>query len=481
VDWLRWFGTGLLITDWVIRIAIVSAVMARRRHVSASLAWIAVVLFLPIVGLVAYLLVGESRLGRRRAHRYHAAAGEVQPAARALWTHRFLDWTGERERYRSIARYGLAAAGSPPVSGNRVELIAESDGFLSSLARDIDEAQHHVHLQTYIFQPGEATGGVVGALERAAGRGVTCRVLADAVGSKHFFRSALPGRLRDAGVLVEAALPANPLRMLFARIDVRNHRKVAVIDSRLAYAGSQNLAGPEFAANVRVGPWVDATLRMQGPAAHALQSVFLCDWLVESDAPLDPPSFFPEIDEAGDSVVQIVPSGLGLAPHAIHESIMTTIYSARDELVMTTPYFVPGEEVVGALKAAAMRGVAVTLVMPARVDAPLVRAAGFAYYHELLETGITIRHYRPGMLHSKTITVDHELAAVGSANFDLRSFMLNFEVTTLVYDSDFASLLRTLQQRYIDESDEVELDRWRRRAVARRVADNAAQLVAPLL
>lgn len=475
----------LLALDWTLRLALAVHIIFRRRPVTTSLAWLVVLVFVPVIGLVAYFLVGEVRLGLRRAAAYTRLSRALDQEAVAVWKHQ-VDEETPGDTWAPVARFGTAVSGFPPVAGNRIGFINDSEEFLDRLIKDIDAAHSHVHILTYIWQPTGRPDEVVEALIRASKRGVACRVLVDAVASKKFLRGRHTARLRNAGVKVVASLPVNPLRMLFARIDLRNHRKIAVIDGSLAYVGSQNMTDSTFRSRKwrKTGPWIDASARLEGPAAQALALVFLRDWLLDSDETIhDFQPFIAELDRPSDGacIAQVVPSGPGPTPEAIHQAVLTTIYSAREEIVMTTPYFVPDDATAMALRAAAVRGVNVTLVMPSVSDSILVAAASRAHYHDLLTAGVRILHYSGGLLHAKTLTVDRRMAMMGSANFDQRSFFLNFEVTLMIYDDDSASMLRYLQTGYMADAYEVNLDEWKCRSSLRVFFDNTCQLLGPLL
>ena len=489
------FALAVLIAEWIVRLALTLHIILRRRPVTTSLAWLAVLVFIPIVGLGLYILVGENRLGSRRIRAFDAAARELERTAVSQWRSHYavateMEEGGELGRWAHIARYGAAMSGFPPARGNKVSVLNDSSDFLQCLAQDIEDSREHCHILTYIWQPRGESELIAAALIRAARRGVACRVLVDAVGSKKFLRSQLRFDMQTSGVNVVESLPVNPLRMLFARLDLRNHRKIAVIDGRIAYTGSQNITDESFRSSRirRTGAWIDASLRIEGPAAQGLGIVFLRDWMVDSQERIDnPAAFLPDLtareqaESIAGSVLQVIPSGPGPQPESIHQALLTTIYSARDELIMTTPYFVPDEATRTALQAAARRGVQVTIVMPQVSDSPLVAAASRAYYLDLLEAGVAIRTYRGGLLHAKTVTVDRKIALVGSANFDQRSFFLNFEISVFVYDDDLASQIRFMQVGYIDKSIEVELEAWRRRPLLHVLRDNSAQLLGPLL
>jgi cardiolipin synthase A/B len=482
---LSWWAWTLIATEWLIRLSLIVVVILRRRPVSVSLAWITILVATPVFGALLYLLIGENRLGTRRIRLFHKLTEGMDQQAVGLWRHRHQNWTPEEHFYQQIWRTATAVAGLPPLGGNSLKLIGVSEQFLAELSADIDKATSHVHLLYYIYTTTPASLAVSEAVIRAVGRGVQCRILVDAVGSREFLDSDVAGRMRAAGVKVVAALPVNPVRALFERLDLRNHRKVAVIDGRIAYTGSQNISDSTFRAgfNPRVGSWIDATVRAEGPAAQALGVIFLQDWQLDSgETVADVTAFLPDLGPPkGECVVQVFPSGPGPTPAGIHETILTTIYAAKEELIITTPYFVPDDATRRALQAAAVRGVRVILVMPLDVDGRIVAAASRAHWLELLESGVRIMLYRGGLLHAKTISVDRLMAFIGSANLDMRSFYLNFEATLIVYDDDFASVLRFLQMDYISDSEEVHLDQWRSRSRLRTFADSAAQLLGPLL
>jgi len=474
----------LLIVDWVVRIGVAIHIIFRRRPVTASLSWLVVLVFTPVIGIFAYFLVGETRLGKRRAREYERLSKELDLLAVGIWKHQCTDEQETSDEWRPIARLGAATSNFPAIRGNKLSYIVKSEEFLEQVARDIDSATHHVHLLTFIWDVEGRNKAIAEALIRAAGRGVQCRVLVDGVGGKHFFRSALPEQLRAEGVQVVEALPVSPLRMIFARIDLRNHRKLVIIDGRTAYVGSQNITDSTYRSTRfrKTGPWIDASVRIEGPGAQSLALVFLRDWLLDAEEVInDFEPFLPDIpcpDEG--STVQVVPSGPGPSPDTIRQALVTTIYSAREELVMTTPYFVPDDATRMALQSAATRGVSVTLVMPSVSDSILVAAASRSHYLDLLESGVKILHYTKGLLHAKTVTADRRIAIIGSANLDQRSFFLNFEVSLFIYDSDAAGSLRFMQTSYIEESLEITLPEWRNRSYGRIFLDNAAQLLGPL-
>ena len=323
------------------------------------------------------------------------------------------------------------------------------------------------------------------ALIDAKKRGVTCRILVDSIGSKTFLSSALAEKMRSAGIEITEALPAGIIRALFVRIDLRNHRKVAIIDGTTAYTGSQNMVDPGFfKQDEGVGKWIDAMVRINGPVVEVMTAAFTYDWMMENHTPLEelyPTSDIGPVEPSGDALVQLVPSGPNLEEGAIHDLLLTTIYAARQELILTTPYFVPDNAILAALKSAAQRGVEVTIIVPEKNDSRLVHYASRARYEILIRAGVKIMGFSGGLLHAKTITIDRDFCLFGSVNLDMRSFWLNFEMTLFIYNKEFTARVRELQQSYLQNAKKIDCEIFTQRPFRERFKENVALLVGPLL
>ncbi len=515
-----WGGGALVVADVVVRLFLIARVILRRTPVPDTLAWVVLLLVVPFISVFLYLLIGEHRLGTRRLARYELFTREIETRAVMHWRRNCFDWSGshstiaanekvsrenaptpfggppavvpvpvtitdeQARSYAPMARLLTRLSSIPALVGNSLDLIGDGQKFFDTLIADIDNATKHVHLLYYIWEDDEKGRALAKAVMRAAERGVTCRVLVDSVGSSSLIDSETWNRMKDARVKVIEALPANPIRALFNRADLRNHRKIAVIDGAIAYCGSQNITDENFRKRLGsgAGPWIDATVRMEGPAVQALQATFLRDWVLDSEEQLrDEEKYFGPPVLRGSSVVQVIASGPGPRPDAIHLAFLAMLYAAREEIIITTPYFVPDEATKSALVNAALRGVEVIILVPEVSDNPLVAAASRSHFEDLMDAGIRIKQHQGGLLHSKAAVIDRSLAVIGSANFDQRSFWLNFETTLFVYDSDFASLLRFLQVSYMSQSREMNLNSWRRRSKLAKFRDNCAQLLGPLL
>lgn len=482
----QFLGIAVVVADWLIRVLLTVRIIARRQDVSKALAWLALVLAAPMLGLFIYLLVGESRLGTLRVRRYKRIWRDLGRAVTQAWITRKSVRPVQTHGAINIARVAEAVGQFPAVADNLVELYGDADRMLDRLIEDIDAARHHCHFEYYIWAKAGRSNLVAEAVMRAAARGVQCRILVDAVGSSDFLGVELVERLTAAGVKLVEALPVGRIRSLFNRIDLRNHRKIAVIDGRIGYAGSQNLNDSTFGVPRKLnklGPWFDATLRIEGPAVSALQSVFMCDWKLDAEeAFADLAAYFPELEGVEDgAAVHVIASGPGGAGPTVHNLFLEFIASAREELVMTTPYLVPDDATLIALENAVLRGVHVTLIVPEKHDHPIVLAAAQGHYSWFLDKGIEIHAHRGGLLHAKTATIDRRVAIVGSANIDIRSFWLNFELTLCVYDARCARQVRDLQDQYLSQSRKLSPEQWRSRAIWKRAVQNTARLLSPLL
>ncbi len=477
--------SAVLFLDFVIKIAIGIRVIMQRRPTGETLAWIMVVFSMPFLGPLLYLMFGELRLGRRRAGRFIELTKPLKSWLHDIRERSLVDWNSLEADYKPLAELCERTVGVPALAGNRVDLLADWEHIFAKLLADIEAAASTIHVEFYIWSDGGEADRVADALIHAQRRGVMCRVLVDALGSHHFLHGKICNRLRAGGVHVVAALPGGLFRLPFVRFDLRLHRKIVVIDGRIGYTGSLNLVDPRyFKKNLGVGEWVDAMVRVEGPAVEAMQIIFLADWYVESHVELD--NLLETADAIpqparGDVETQVMPSGPDLPANAIEQVLLTAIYSARHELLITTPYFVPSEPLMLALVAASRRGVKVVLILPRRVDSKMVRYASSAFKGELLEAGVRIALFNDGLLHTKSVTVDRTHSLFGSVNLDPRSFRLNFEILLAMYDSKFTAQLADLQQTYIDRSELMDLETYRRRPLYHKVLESFARLLGPLL
>lgn len=461
----------------------VRILLRSHRDPAARVAWLAVLFALPVVGIVAYLLLGETSIGRRRVARRTRILAEL-PSPQATEAanaeaHAHL----VPDRYAYLFNVGRSISGYDPVGGNRARLMKDSDAAIDEMIADIDNAEDHVHLMFYIWLPDGNGGKMVEALKRAAGRGVACRAMVDDLGSRDLIKSPHWNAMADAGVLLARALKiGNPLFRVFqGRVDLRDHRKILVIDNRVTYCGSQNCADPAFLPKAKFAPWVDAVMRFEGPVVGQNQHLFVSDWMANHDEDISNILRAPQGVSGSGFTAQVVASGPTVRHSAMPEIFESVMFAARHELVITTPYYVPTETIQTALCAAGNRGIDVTVVFPARNDDFAVGATSRSYYEDLLIAGVKIYEYVPGLLHTKSMTVDGELTLIGSANMDRRSFDLNYENNILLYDRTLTAEMRVRQQDYVAKSRQIMLEQVQAWPKHRRLWNNALATLSPVL
>jgi cardiolipin synthase len=485
---MLWFSLYVTyaVIGWAIRAAMVTVVLRRQFAPGASVAWLGIVFLHPYIGLTLYLLVGESRLGPRRTERHRQIVAKFRDPSRNAERAPHEIKPDSPPVYQSMIVQAEKISGLPVLAGNQMDFLPEASQFRERLCAEIAAAGKSIHLLYYIFSNDQTGRAVADAVIQASRRGVKCRVLADALASRAFFHhDGLSTELIAAGVEVAAALPVAPLRRRMARMDLRNHRKLAILDDKIAYAGSNNLINPDYGGR-RGNPWIDLTGRFTGPIVGELASIFAEDWAFETGKEIDIP--YPDPHEAasdqnaGDVFsAQVVPTGPTVPDATFRRLLLAAIQSARQELVLTTPYFVPDETTLLSMMMAVDRGVDVKLILPQTADHFFAAAAGRAHYHSLLRSGVAIHLYQPALLHAKTITVDNTFALFGSANLDVRSFSLNFELTVLLYGQAITQRLRAIQAEYLARSKALELSEWDQRPSASEYADRAVSLLSPLL
>ena len=458
---------------------LVRVLLRPHREPASRLAWIIVVIALPLVGIIAYLILGETRIsGRRREHGRDIDAALPRPR-------------GDQSCLRSLeagphrAPFALARTVNclEATCGNTARLAKDSNAAIDEIVADIDAAKEHVHLCSYIWLADNNGLKVKDACIRAAQRGVTVRILADALGSWRLIRSSYWQELRANGCKARVALPVgNPLWTLIrGRVDLRNHRKLVIVDNRIAWCGSQNLADPQFRIKPRYAPWVDIMTRWEGPVAQHNQYLFVSDWMAEGGDDISNLLREAAARSEGSVLAQVIGTGPTSSFDAMPSCFSELIHSARDELVITTPYFVPDEQLLFAITSAARRGVRTTMVVPSRCDSRIVAATSRSYYEDLIKAGVEVYEYRLGLLHSKTMIVDQTIGLIGSANLDRRSFELNFENNILFADKGLAKVLSDRQKEYLSQSDEVTAATIASTGLPRRIWQNLLAVMSPVL
>lgn len=480
MTWLLLTLHALLITGFGLRI-----LLRRDMRPDVRLAWLMVIVLLPYVSCLLYYLFGEVALGRvpgrRRLNVREFCQAHGSPVAEdessASQVHLAIP-----DQWQPAFRYAASINGFLPLPGHQAELMRDGAHARAQIIADMDAARHEINVLYYIWLDDQTGTDVAHALMRAAQRGVTCRAMVDGLGSRALTRSPLWQQMKQAGVHLAIALPISHLLkvMLTSRIDLRNHRKITLIDGQISYFGSQNCADEGFRIKARYAPWVDIMLRMQGPVIAQMQQAFASDW-AQSDARLAAPDI--KVATAGNGGFNAVAIAEGPTERArsAPQLIASLLACARREVVISTPYFVPDTTVLDALCTAALRGVQVTLILPARNDSWIVGAVSRSHYWRLLKAGVQIHEFHPGLLHAKTLCLDGAVSFIGSTNLDLRSFDLNFENNVLLHDMTTTQAIRQRQQNYLNASTPVTLEQVLATPWRRRIWNNFLGALSPVL
>ena len=485
---LNWSVVEIVLTviGYLIPIVALFIVPVNRKPTAAT-AWLLVMFVLPYVGLVLFLVIGSPKLPRwRRAQqramdkRIEALTAQIQEVPQtALMVEPPIP-----PRFEPFTQLASNLGGLAAVDGNSVELLDDYPAIFQRIAASIDTARRFVHVEYYALSSDAETECVFAALERAQRRGVKVRVLMDQFGSRKYPRyRRTRKRLTNAGIAWHLMLPLRPAHGEFARPDLRNHRKIVVIDGAVGFTGSQNIIRRNYFRRDHIY-YDELVAQVVGPAAMALNAVFVTDWYAESGELLDQqtaPDVLTLPPAGGEALCQVLPSGSGFDDENNLKLFTSLIHAAQRKLVITNPYFVPDESLMVAITTAAQRGVDVSLINSQVSDQFFVSHAQRSYYEELMRAGVKVYWYRPPiLLHSKCMAIDDEIAVVGSSNLDMRSFHLNMEVTLIVYDRDTVTQLRRIEAGYLAHSRLLKLDEWEKRSIFKRLAENVCRLTSAL-
>jgi cardiolipin synthase len=467
-----------LLASCVLHLAfIVRAILRPAREPISKLAWVMVMFVFPFLGILAYLLMGEVNLGTVRLAKIQEVKTALpKPAS-------LMNAVTLHSSFETAFRTASAVNGLPHMSVTSAQLQENSNAAITAMIADIAKATETVHVAFYIWLTDTNGTRIASALIGAVARGVTVRAMADAIGSKELIRSPLWIEMAKYGVKLKVMLPMPTgfLQRLFVRIDLRNHRKLAIIDSAITYIGSQNMADPEFLPKRQFGPWYDVMVRLSGPVALHQQYLFAADWMTEDGDDISSAIIEKNALLTAGSLAQVFGTGPSMPVGSMSDNFAATLHAAQETVFITTPYFAPDSSLSQAIISTARRGVAVTIVLPKRNDNFFVGAIARSYYQEMLSAGIDIYEFPLGLLHSKTLVVDGKLSLFGSANMDRRSLDLNFENNILVFDEALASSLRLRQDEYISASTSITLADIKSYSLLKKIFYNICSMLSPVL
>ncbi|WP_339226445.1 cardiolipin synthase [Oceanobacillus sp. FSL K6-2867] len=474
------FLLGLII---VLNIALgISIVFLERKDPTSSWAWLMVLLFIPIAGFILYLIFGKP-ISNRRIFTWDKKSmmgvkTTVQSQLRTLEDKDF-HFNDEAMREYSDLVYLLLRNDDAIFSqDNKIGIYTDGQEKFEALIQDLQKAKDHIHMQYYIMRSDELGQRLAEVLIKKANEGVDVRVLYDDMGSRSLKRSYVK-RLKNAGVMVESFFPSKLI--INFKINYRNHRKLTIIDGKIGYIGGFNVGDEYLGKSRKFGYWRDTHLRVMGEAVQSLQTRFILDWNQASKNDILYDDRYYNTSPSGDVGIQIVSSGPDTEWEQIKNGYIKMIMAAKDYIYIQTPYFIPDESVKDALRIAALSGVDVKIMIPNKPDHPFVYWATLSSSGELLTAGAEVFIYQNGFLHAKTIVVDGKIASVGTANIDVRSFRLNFEVNAFLYDTEIAE---RLVQRFNDDielSTQMTKKLYDQRTIGIRFKESISRLISPVL
>jgi cardiolipin synthase len=461
-------------------------IFLERRDASATWAWVLVLFFIPGLGFITYIFLGRNLSSRGKLFQWEdqkkiGIAQQISNQLDSMSDGNFPYQNNIEKKNHDLIYMHLKYNDALLTQDNHVDVFTDGKEKFEALLKDIESAEDHIHLQYYIFKKDKVGKKLLDALIKKAKEGVKVRILYDDLGSRRMTRRFFK-ELRLAGGEVEVFFPSK-LRFINLRINFRNHRKLAIIDGKIGYVGGFNVGDEYLGLNPRFGYWRDTHLRIKGGAVHEIQTRFILDWNQASyrhDISYSP-SFFPKNISAGDVGVQIVSSGPDSEYEQIKNGYIKMVSSAKKTVWIQTPYFIPDASLLDALRIASLSGVDVRIMIPNKPDHLFVYWATYSYIGEMLKSGVKVYVYDNGFIHSKTIIVDNQIASVGTANIDVRSFRLNFEVNAFIYNKDIANHLTKCFTKDMKLSWDLTLEKYQQRSLQIRFKESISRLLSPIL
>lgn len=473
----------------ILVILVCGRVIYDTQSTTKTLAYLLAVVFLPIVGMIIYFSVGinyrKRKIYSKKVFNNPEVKEKMESRIRDISRSIFSDAHPSVKKFQKLSTLILSQSLSPVTYGNDVSLLLNGENKFPRVIEDLKRAKKHIHIEYYIFDADHIGLEIIDLLIEKAKEGVKVRFIYDDFGSRQI-RKEQVNRLNEAGVEV---FPFYKIKLiaLANRLNYRNHRKIIVIDGKIGYVGGINVSDKYINSETNTNAlfWRDTHLRIEGPVVSTLQYIFIGDWNYCSGEKLKPDSSFFSADDTystnSGKIVQIVASGPDSDTPLIKQTLMQAINLAKKEILITTPYFIPGQSMLDSLTIAASSGIKIKLLVPGQSDSQLVNFAARSYYARLLESGAEIYQYHKGFVHAKTIVVDKELSVVGTANMDIRSFDLNFEVNAVVYDEELAETLCNEFYNDLQFATQIDAEQWKDRKKLVQLVEKIAGLLSPMM
>lgn len=447
--------------------------LVENRNPVKSIAWIMVLVFLPIVGFFCYILVGRKF---RKRHVISKRSLLINKKSNTVDLTE-LPQLGLPDEQKSIATLAFRNSDAALHENNDVKIYTNANELYDNIVEDLRKAKHHIHMEYYIFLADKIGQRIMDVLKEKAQEGVIVRVIIDDVGSWQLKKKKIK-ELREAGIEIQSFLEVG-LPYINSRVNYRNHRKIIVVDGLVGYTGGFNIAD-RYVDGLKWGSWRDTHIRLEGSAVLGLQKNFLMDWFFVKRELIEDAVFYPEQEKKGDSLTQIVISGPDMAWESMMQIFAKAFMEAKKRIYIESPYFLPPESLITALQTAALCGIDVRLILPKKSDAKVTLYSTFSYIEQMLKAGIKVYQYEPGFIHSKIVITD-DISFIGSANMDFRSFEQNFELNAIIYDQEVAQQMTEIFQEDETNSVEITKEAWATRRISQKILESLSRLLSPLL
>lgn len=447
--------------------------LVENRNPVKSIAWILVLIFLPVVGFLFYILVGRKFRKRHMISKRSLLINKKNNTSDLTE----LPNLNLSDTQRSIATLAYRNSDAPLHENSKIEIFTDANELYSSIIEDLRKAKHHIHMEYYIFLADKIGSAVMDVLKEKAKEGVVVRVIIDDVGSWQLKKKKIK-ELRNAGIDVQSFLEVG-LPYINSRVNYRNHRKIIVIDGVVGYTGGFNIAD-RYVKGLSWGPWRDTHIKIEGSAVLGLQKNFLTDWFFVKRELVEDVTYYPAQERKGNCLSQIIISGPDMTWESIMQVFAKAFMEAKERIYIETPYFLPPESLITALQTAALCGVDVRLILPMKSDARITLYSTFSYLDQMLKAGIKVYLYQKGFIHSKIVVTD-DIAIIGSANMDFRSFEQNFELSVIMYDAEIAKKMVEIYENDLRSSEEIKKEEWTTRRFSQKIKESLARLLSPLL
>lgn len=477
--------------------AVVSLIiLLENRDPSKTMSWLMMFILLPGVGLVVYAVSGRN-IRKIKLFKTQKLANTIKEKRlfdtlekikevvdleiESIKENKLLSDEENGSAIKRVISLLLKTGMFPFTKNNKVDVFIDGNEKFERLIEDIRAAKDHIHLEYFIIKDSKIGRLIKKELIEKAKQGVKVRIMYDDVGCWRFwFNRKFFNEMREVGIEIAAFLPTK-FPIIGGKLNYRNHRKIVVIDGRIGYTGGLNIGDEYLGRKEKFGYWRDTHIRIEGISVYMLQMTFIIDWYYTTKEVIETKKMFPSIEYVGDSMIQVVASGPDSDWEDIHYAYFTAICQAKKRVYIETPYFIPDESILKAIKSVALIGVEVIIIFPKIADHKIVNVASYSYFEEILKAGGKVFLYNKGFIHSKVVIIDDQIASAGSANMDLRSFMLNFEVNAFIYDQKVINRMTDDFYMDLENSEELTLENFKKRGFIRKVKESVARLFSPIL